>query len=336
MTDCPSLYELTSKQVLPPQLAAHVRGCPRCRALVAAWQEQPVDEADLAAEAAVAVAWPWQATGDPDVPPTEGAIHSVWGPESGELLVALVMDVDEAEALVVPISTETHLAGDWDVELDPDVLPYPAIAELWNHLHVLREQLAERLAVLPQEAFQRLDAAVDAMFDSQPAPDDLAQGPAILTAADPRQSFRDAEARHVRAFVEPWRALNVGESLGEVIAARREEMSAPLAGLADELDFSSDTLGRIEANREDLHAAVPVATMERLRQRLRLVASQRLADLIHNVVFENDSTPPPDQAVAFARRRRGQRSRSGPPPEEVRRQHADEYVQRLTKMWNAR
>lgn len=295
-----------------------------------------MQEADLAAEAAVAVDWPWPPGAEPDAPPTEGAIHSVWGPESGELLTALVMDVDEAEALVVPISTETHLAGDWDVELGADVLPYPAVAELWNHLHVLHEQVAERLAVLPNDVFQRLDAAVDALFESKPAPYELAEGPMILTAADPRQRFRDEQARHVRAFQEPWRALNVGESLGEVLASRREELSAPLADLANELDLSVDTLGRVEANREDLRAAVPVSTMERLVRGLRLVASRRLADLVHEAVFENDSQPTPEQAPAFARRRRGQRSGAARPSEEVRRQHADEYVKRLMEQLKAR
>src|SRR6266852_4167521 len=120
MTTCPSIYALTSSAVLPPQLAAHVADCPRCRGLRAAWEAGPLPSEHFEPNDVAQVEWPHPLHAEIEADPVPGALHSIWGPETGELLLAGVLEVDEREALVVPLSIDVELAGDWDVLLEAD------------------------------------------------------------------------------------------------------------------------------------------------------------------------------------------------------------------------
>lgn len=330
MSTCPSIYELTEPVQLPPQLAAHLASCPRCRALRDAWEADPTPDEGPDIDALSEYRWPHDVYAGVDAEPVRGALHSIWGPESGELLTAVVVDVDEREALIVPVSPDVHLAGDWDVLLDNQVLPYAAIAEVWNHLHVLREQFLEQLMRLSSSAAEAIDAAVDAFTSGDELPSGLRQGPALLTDADPRHGFRDSEAALARGFTEPWRLLYAASTLGGVIRGRREDCDLNLSDLGEEVDLEPDSLSRLEDDREDLNARVSVPAMGRLIHRLSLPPSRRLAELVGAAAYENVQETITATGVVRARRRRGMRSAVGRPPEPgVRREIADLYVARL-------
>jgi hypothetical protein len=327
MSTCPSIHELTATAAPSPGLAAHLADCPRCRGLRAAWEADSLPDERFGADDVPAVEWPHPPHPQPDADPAPGAVHSIWGPETGELLVAGVIEVDEREALVVPLSIEFELAGDWDVLLAPGTLPYRAMLEVWNHLHVLREQLMEQVAQLEDGWVDLLTEAYTNFMAGEEFPPQLDQGPALLTEADPRHAFRDAEAARSRDFAEPWRILFSAASLGAVLRGRREERAIELSELSEEVDIPS--LGRIEEDSEDLWAEVPLSNFEHLVERIGLPASARLGDLVGQAVYDNARQAPPEIEATLARRRRGMRSAASSVPDEVRQRMADEYVSRL-------
>lgn len=329
MSDCPSIYELTDSVYLPPQLAAHVSGCARCRALRAAWEAESISNDDLDLDDLPEAVWPHQVYFDQGAEPTPGAVHSIWGPESGELLVAVIVYADDEEALVIPISPDVQLAGDWDVLLDEPALPYPAVAQVWNHLHILREQCMEQLARLSSSLAAGLAQALDAFLTAARLSHQLRQGPALLTSDDPRHMFRDGEAARVREFTEPWRLLYAASTLGGVLRGRRDDCELALNDLSEELDLATEKLTRLEDDQEDLYSRVPVPDMERLVRRLSLPPSKRLANLVGVAVYENVRGTPA-LGLVRARRRRGVRSAAGPHPDDAaRRAAAEAYVGRL-------
>jgi hypothetical protein len=329
MIDCPSIAELTSAEILPPILAAHVRDCSRCQALRQLWEANPPAGVAFADEATVEAKWPFPPHPNIDAPARPGAIHCVWGAEDGELLPAVIMDVDEVEALVIPISPDIDMAGDGDVFIDQHVLAYPAIAEVWNHLRVLAEQIVEQIGELEATVHDTLDSALDAMLASEPLPEGLRQGPELIGELDPRALFREREAERARKFVEPWRALNLGATLGAVLGSRRTECDLALDEVGERTDLAPDALHRLEEDREDLQARVSIASMTALVRQMNLTPSRKLADLVELAVFDNDREPEPGPQVELARRRVGARSAGRPPSEETRRKHAQDYAQRL-------
>lgn len=328
MNSCPSVYELTSSSVLPPQLAAHVAGCPRCRALRAAWDADPFIDERFEADDLPDVQWSHPVYADIDADPFPGALHAVWGPETGELLVAAILELDQREALVVPLSPEVHLAGDWDLLLG-DQMPYAAMLEVWNHLHVLREQIMEQVGQLAQGLVVLLSEAFGAFMSSEEFPDGISQGPELVSEQDARHRFRDTEAARARHFSESWRVLFAAQTFGGVLQSRREDYELDLAELSEDVDLSQSSLGRMEQDEEDLVAQVARTKLERLVKRLELPSSGRLLDLVHQAAFDNAREPPPQMELTRARRRRAVRSARPVLPQDVRQQMADQYVSGL-------
>lgn len=329
MNFCPSFYELTSWEILPPQLAAHVTTCARCRGVRTAWEADASHAEIIVPDAIPEVSWPHPVYPDLDAPPVPGALHSIWGPEDGQLLVAVIIDVDDHEALVVPVSDQPQQAGDWDLLLDESVLPYPAMAELWNHLRVLRDQIMEQVARLDAAWIEAITRAFEHFMAGEPLPEGLRQGPPLLGESDPRHRFRDVESERVRWFTEPWRILFAAETFGGVLQGRRSECELDVDGLSEELDLPSSSLARLEADQEDLTAAIPKATLVRLIKRLQLPPSMRLVDLVKEAAAANAREAPPPLELTRARRRRSVRSARPELPEEVRHGIAESYVQGL-------
>jgi hypothetical protein len=326
MSACPSIYELTESSQLSPQLAAHVAGCERCRALRAAWDADPTPGDAVGVDDVGDVVWPHAVYPDVDADPAPGALHSIWGPETGELLVAVVVDVDQREALVVPVSPDVHQAGDWDIVFDEGVLPYAAMAEVWNHVNVLREQLMEQISRLPAALADGVSHAIDAFMDGGELPNDVRQGPALLTERDARQSFRHEEAGRVREFGEPWRLLFAASTLGGVIKGRREDCELEPSSFSQDLELDAAKLSRIEDDYEDLNARIPVGVMARLVGRLSLPPSHRLGELIWHAAFDNVREGLAESEPLRARRRAGFRSAPPQVPEDTRREIADRYT----------
>ena len=211
-----------------------------------------------------------------------------------------------------------------------DVLPYSAMAEVWNHLHVLREQFLEQLGRLLSAASEAVDAAMDAFASGAELPLGLRQGPPLLTDADPRHGFRDGEATLARMFTEPWRMLNAASTLGGVIKGRLEDFEVQADQLGDEVAVPTEQLQRLGDDREDIHGLLAVATMERLIRRLELLPSRRLAELVRAAVLENVREGRPATGSMQARRRQGVRSAARASVDVTAREEiADRYVGQL-------
>ncbi len=329
MTNCPSVFELTSTEVLPPQVIAHLNACDRCRAIRAAWEASEDVGPDLELGAGVALEWPHAVYAAIDGEPIPGALHAVWGDEDGQLLVAAVVEINDREALVVPVSDRPELAGDWDLLLEGDeATPYPAMLEVWNHIRVLREQLMEQVALLDENRRESLRPAFVSFMTGEDLPAGLRQGPPMLSELDPRFRFRDSESARVRLFTEPWRVLFAGDTFGGVVRNRREERELGLADLGEELDIPPASLDRLEHDGEDLDAQLPRNRLIRLIKRLGLPTAARLTDLVHQAAMDNAREPPPQNAMALARRK-GVGTRRPELPEDTRREIADRYVSGL-------
>jgi hypothetical protein len=275
------------------------------------------------------VRWPHPVYAEVDAEPAPGALHSIWGPEDGQLLVAAVLELDAHEALVVPVSDRPELGGDSDVLLDEAALPYRAMLEMWNHVRVLREQLMEQVARVDDAWVAALKHAFANFMTGAPLPEGLRQGPALVGERDPRHGFREAESERVRWFTEPWRILYAAESFGGVLQGRRTDCELGLDELGEDVDISAGSLARLEEDREDLNAQVPKAKLIRLIERLQLPASARLVDLVEQAALANARQAPPEIQVAHARRRSGMRSATPELPEEMRREIATAYVSGL-------
>jgi hypothetical protein len=327
MTDCLSPFELFQSETLSPAQSAHLRSCRRCGARARA--RDGARAAPPPPQPATAIEWPHRRVADVNADPRPGAVHSIWGNEDGDLLAAVIIDVDEHEALVVPVSPETHLAAETDVLIDQAVLAYPAMLEVWNHAQVLREQIMERIGELDERVTALVQGAVDAVIDSQPLPDGLMEGVAIIGEADPRRFFREEEAQRAQKFVAPWRLLNAADTLGGVLSFARAEQELEPDVVATQVDLPLDILTRLEADEQDLRQSVPIAHLQLLAQTFELWPSARLGHLVEEAVFANDRGTELGAPVAMARRRR--RGGRGPPrlPVDVRREHARDYAGQL-------
>jgi hypothetical protein len=327
MTDCPPPFELLQSEALSPAQKVHLRSCRRCTALARALGGT-AGEREVT-EPATAIEWSHRPVADVLADPHPGAIHSIWGNEDGDLLAAVIIDVDDHEALVVPVSPETRLAAETDVLIDRSVLAYPAMLEVWNHAQVLPEQIMERIGELDEQLTTLVQDAVDAVIDSQSLPDGLTEGVAIIGEADPRRLFREAEARRAQKFLAPWRMLNAADTLGGVLSFARNEHELEPEAVATQVDLPAEVLTRLEADKQDLRQSVPIAHLQSLAQTFELCPSARLGHLVEEAVFANDRGTGVGAPVAMARRRRGARSAAPLLPEDVRREHARDYARQL-------
>jgi transcriptional regulator with XRE-family HTH domain len=322
---CPSILELTTSP-LSAAMRQHVAECLRCKALLAAWDADPItDDTELDVPD---VEFPrWRPRTDPRSPAAVGAIHTVAVPGYDVFLVGLVVDHDDQQATVMPLSTEAHSAADWDVLLDDNVLGYRVMVEAWNPVDVLSEQLIDQIAVVEQrdlfvELYKRSLAGAD-------APDGLADGPPIDSEDDPRVLFREHETERVRAYGEPARAIGMGETLGEVLRAAREAQGRTAEELAGTVGLKLVALKRIEEDREDLQASIPLKGFASLLAELELPTSEAFLGYVEEAAFRNDRHAIAEQTSVYARRRKGVRVRPNRRSESERRARAKAWVERL-------
>src|SRR5438128_975134 len=138
MTTCPSTADLTLPEGdRPAWIAAHLRSCRRCHALLAA-----LGESDAVAAEAVDAG----IDADRPVAPAEwapGLVVAVATDGAGERMPAALIEVSDVDALVAPISEVVAYATNWDLLIERSVLGYDAIAQVWNEGRVLVEQLTD-------------------------------------------------------------------------------------------------------------------------------------------------------------------------------------------------
>lgn len=318
---CPSLADLLSTADTNPALRDHLAACARCRALRAN---------ALAAEPAVddlATAFPPPTLGGRQIGTLRlGHVCSIAFGDLDEYLMAVVLEADDVDATVAPLSDETAMATDWDLLLDAAVLGYPAMAEVSNHGAVLAEQVHEIVAHLPESAVAQLEVLYEAALDSRPAPAGLPTGVPVIADADPRLLFQDSERERVRAFWQPAQLLSQVETFGELVRAERDQRGVDPAELADLLD-EPGWLDRLEADELDLDAKLSVRLLLRLLDQLKISVHEGTARLVGGAVAKT-CQPPAGKALQLARRRTGRRARTGPSREE-RQATAQRYVETL-------
>ena len=347
--NCPSLLELTSAHLeRESPLAEHLEKCERCRALLVAWRREPLT--DHAEPQAIPEAPPvWAPRSIPDAGAAVGAIHAVAAPGLDLYMLAFIVDLDDEQATLFPISDETRWAGDWDVIVDDELLGYPVLVEAWNTCEVARVQLRDQLATAAQPLRESLLALYDrALAGEEPAGDEVLQGSSIERPSDPRHRFRERERERIGRYsrqllgdeeeednepgdvaeqVAPNRAL--ARTLGELVRGVREASGRKLREVADEVDLAPASLARLERDEEDLRAHVPVASFIRLLRELDVQPSDELYAATEQAATDNDRTPPAQQTAIAARRRSGLRARATQAPEPERRARAREYIEQL-------
>lgn len=334
MNTCPSLLQLTSAP-LEPDVVSHVADCVRCTALLAAWTREVAPSVDRGGvgddrlnlremHATVPAV-------DAEAHPRPGAVHAISVPTSDQNLVCLITALDRNDATVVPVSPLVQFATDEDILLDQGVLGYCALIMPWNRIHVLREQVNEQLAVVPDEIAGDLLAAATTVGEEGQAPGRVRRGPRVLSDTDPRIAFHDDEAERVRPYAEPWKRLHAGASLGSVLRAARAEAWEQADAAAEHFSLKPRFWADLEDDRLDLFGLMPIPTLSKVVTDFGLLSSRRLDELVFEAALANDRQQPFAQGAQFNRRRRGMRQSSPLAPEDIRREHAGEYVAKLRK-----
>ncbi len=332
MNTCPSLLQLTSAS-LEPDVASHVAGCARCTALLAAWTREVAPRIDKAGfgddrlnprEMRAVVP-----SMDAEAHPRLGAVHAISTPSSDQNLVCLITALDRNDATVVPISPIVQFATDQDIPLDRTVLGYRALVMPWNRICVLREQVREQLAVVPDEIAGDLLAAAATVGKEGQTAARVRRGPRVLSDTDPRIAFHDDEAQHVCPYAKPWKRLYAGASLGSVLRAARSEAWEQAAAAAEHFSLQPRYWSELEDDKLDIFGLMPVTTLSKVVTDFELLSSRRLDELVFEAVLANDRQRPFAQDAQFNRRRRGRRQSSALAPEDIRREHAGEYVAKL-------
>lgn len=235
---CPSLLELEELKLGvhadegDQELARHVAGCPRCRALLTAIGD-PAAPAELK-----------PAPGAPHAGPAAGAKRAAAeavGLRAGALwraaphadadfawVVALIgRSPDVLDALLVaPVSPSPGLATSTDLLLDAPVLGYPAFLDMTNLGSVLRDQLLEPVAQLEREQAQAMLDLYRHLLGAAPAPAGAAVGAPAEDEADPRLLEQAARAEALQELWRPAHLLVQDEEAGAQLA------DAPRADLA--------------------------------------------------------------------------------------------------------
>jgi hypothetical protein len=312
--NCPSLTELCARNAAEV-LSDHLAKCVRCRALLARLERSEPDIGDFGAP-------PAGESRDPQA----REVWAIWAPLIDEYLIAAVLARDEDEALVLPLLPLETWGAEADVELEQELLGYPALAPLWAVDHVLIEQAVEAVDVLSEEWIAQLGAAVSAFESGEKIP--FHTGPEILGPEDPRIDVQAALAEWIRPWFEPRGSLRRGEELGLVLAERREELGVTSEALSEDIGVETNTWCAFEAAKADPYETVPAPAMARAIQKLRLLPSRRVVSLARKSVETHNKGVATGGRRAMARRLRGSTARSGRDKEVVTKA-ADSYAEAL-------
>jgi hypothetical protein len=298
-TACPSLEALFTADDSDEELQEHLATCRRCRALRHHLQPRDVETAVQPLEKDAAPAH--------DLSPerTLGSVYAIHGPLSDEYLLGALVDWDEEEAVVVPVSHETRFATNWDLLLEQQLLGYRARAQVWNHGTVLVEQLDEKIAELGDWA-GALATLYEAVLESRELPTPVPVGPPVLSDVDPRLLFQEDEGERAAVYWQPATLLAGVENVFELVRLQRDALGLD----ADELDVEPTTLEALEGGTLDIGNQIPVPAFGTLLRRLKLGASRRLEQLVAAAVLANYTDRLEiETRPALARKRRGMRKR---------------------------
>lgn len=301
---CPSLDALLlTDDDLTEEVREHLAGCRRCRTLRHHLRERSLEGPVPALPAGALEKEPTERRSGPATPAL-GSVYSIHGPLQDEYLIGALVDWDDEEAVVVPLSDAVLYATNWDILLEQSVLGYATMAEVWNHGAVMTEQLVEKLGELGQ-ATEALSSLYAAALESDKVPSGLPVGPPVLGDADPRLVFQSEEVERASSYWQPATLLAGVESLGELVQLQREELGLERRELG-QLIFE-DELAALEHDRLDLVRNIEPPAFASLLKALHLAVSKRLHKLMLEAARAMLPADPYEGATGFAayRTRRG-------------------------------
>jgi hypothetical protein len=179
-------------------------------------------------------------------PPTDidvGTIVRVHADDVELALVAIVVDLCDDEADVLPLSVEVDYAAGYDVLLDQAVLGYRSMVQAWNGGTIEVDQVVDHLAVVDDATLDAIDDVYDAALLGDDSPPDANVGSIVVADEDIRRDFQ----LHSREFAEHFYQRRADEpdtadllaSFGQLLEAKTRERGITLWTLDEELHASS-------------------------------------------------------------------------------------------------
>jgi hypothetical protein len=301
-TTCPSLQALLLGE-LNTEEREHVSSCLRCQILLRNRPEASTNEPGAPNERQAFR----ETSADPvfeDAEPGDLALLSAPGTDTH--VVAFVLQVKETEAKVVPVSSDTWAATEWDLLLDSSVLGYPAIAQVWNYGSVLIEQLRDVAAQAPEAVTEQMRMMYGAAIQSAEVPAGLPVGPRVLSDEDPRLLAQDEAAEAARVYWEPLITMSGIASVAELVSSRSEELSLSREELKAAVGDRLTWLDELESGRRDLRKVLSPAQLAEVFKKLAVPRSRRLGEIVLATIAATSlGVSAEATGLSFARRRRG-------------------------------
>ena len=167
---------------------------------------------------------------DPQVP-RPGEIRAIFDDPTSEgprlphrLVVVRSVDADRGAASVALLSDDTRMAGEGDVELQPDRtdLAYPVIVESDVVGDAWFSQFGEALGAVDERT---LDGIIEAEATGVPNVPRAWRGLPLTGPGDPRRAFKEAEARGLEALTLDCRAALSSAAQEEILELSDEQES---------------------------------------------------------------------------------------------------------------
>lgn len=216
-----------------PEAHEHLKGCPRCQALLAGISSDIDLEPQLTRSSpsltkdssSTAVSRP----AADDIPVRTGALwRAIATPDADFAWVVVIIGriPGEGDQLhVAPVAGPATLATDLDLLLGPDVLGYGCFVDVPNFGTVLRSQLLEPVGHLERPLAEGLVALYRHVLQGMPVPDDVPRGLSTLDEQDPRLLEQDARADRLLEIYRPALLLVDAE------ASREDHVDEPQIGV---------------------------------------------------------------------------------------------------------
>ena len=284
---CPAIDDLTGGSLEPPE-AAHVRDCPRCKALLRELGSRqsrvaPVASADILVPPGSAKA-------------AAGEVYALRSPASNELELALVIDTRDIEVAVLAVSEDGGRYTGNDLALEPSRLGFAAVVHQHVGGWVLPEQFDVPLGFIPPE--ERPQASL-----RQP------------NEASARESYVNELLEIWEPFLEPARSLRETETLGELLSLRLTQTGFASDEVAQIAQLSDDDLEALTSDKLDLLRTTRPERLASVLRTLSVLFSERLAE---RIAFALATGGAPSASLTPIRRF-GARDRNGPTRSEFER-----------------
>lgn len=268
------------------------------------------------------------------LPPVQtGALVQIKREGFDEYLIGAVVDSDEFEAIIAPLTSDAEFAAEWDLLVDPTALGWPAAIQVWNTGAALLEQIDAVLATLARSDIERLDAVYEAsLHGSRDAVPLEWTGPSLIAEDDPRLLHDEEELEAARPFYLPATVLADAGTLPALVQHQAERRGLALDTLDDRLASFSHTdlplVTRLVEGALDLHAEMPPKALYGLLSDLDVPLGRRSLAMVHDEAYRTVREGLATQAV-LARRRAGVRPRAPRASSEDRRKAAYSYASAL-------